>query len=157
MASLVALHARAIDDGDGVGALRIARELATLALAERPNAPPSVSSEPSSSAAPGLVVGPDLAWFRYMGSRPVHLRRRRASRLLLERLVDDRLARPGTAVPATELIAAGWPGEVIRPQSALSRLYVAVSALRKLGLRDALLGQDGGYLLDPALVVTRAP
>ena len=46
------------------------------------------------------------------------------------------------------LIACGWPGERIVAKSGASRVYVALSTLRKLGLRDLLLSRDDGYLLD---------
>ena len=147
VSDLVAAHARAIADGDPLTAHRIVRDLASIALGE----------PPASTATPlALVIGPGGAWFRWSGGRPVDLRRRRSSRLLLEVLFEQRLARPGKVVPASALVAGGWPGEAIRPESAMSRLYVAVLALRKLGLRDAILSQDGGYLLDPALDVTSA-
>jgi hypothetical protein len=51
-------------------------------------------------------------------------------------------------LPATALVEKGWPGEVMRTTSAMSRLYVTVLGLRNLGLRHILLVQDGGYLLD---------
>ncbi|MEM6991151.1 MAG: hypothetical protein AAF721_11655 [Myxococcota bacterium] len=37
-----------------------------------------------------------------------------------------------------------------------NRVYVALTTLRKLGLRDYLLSQDDGYLLDPAMPIARA-
>jgi hypothetical protein len=143
---LIAAHARAIDDGDNLTALRVVRELASIALGES-------GAEPT--AQPALVVGPGTAWFRMNGGDAVDLRRRRASRLVLELLVAQRLARAGEVVPAAALVASGWPGETIRPSSAMSRLYVAILTLRNLGLRDVILAQDGGYLLDPSAEVTR--
>ena len=50
---------------------------------------------------------------------------------------------------------AGWPGERIMPTAGAHRVRVAVSTLRKLGLRDALRTVPEGYLLDPSLRVVR--
>jgi hypothetical protein len=150
VADLLAGHDRAIDDGDLDAARRFATELATIART-RTSAPP-----PAPAALDELVVGHDASWFRWQGGAAVDLRRRRSGRLVFERLVAARLASPGIPVPATTLIAAGWPGDTIRPSSAMSRLYVVVLLLRKLGLREVILAQDGGYLLDPAIELTTA-
>jgi hypothetical protein len=70
-------------------------------------------------------------------------------RLLAERRVDN----VGEAVAAHEVILAAWPGQKIRAESALNRLYVALATLRKLGFRGLLLTRGGGYLLSPAVSV----
>jgi hypothetical protein len=41
----------------------------------------------------------------------------------------------------------------LRYNSARSRLYFAIRALRNLGLRDLLLHDSEGYMLDPAVEV----
>jgi tetratricopeptide (TPR) repeat protein len=48
--------------------------------------------------------------------------------------------------PAT-LVRAGWPGERILEDAASTRLRVAISSLRKLGLADFLVTRDDGYQL----------
>jgi hypothetical protein len=53
------------------------------------------------------------------------------------------------------LLQAGWPGERVVPSAGANRVYVALTTLRKLGLRHFLLSRDDGYLLDPALPVRR--
>jgi hypothetical protein len=140
--ALLAAHARAVAEADLPAAVLAAQELAAIAL-ERAR----------SDESPSLLVGPAAAWFLANGGARVDLRRRRPLRLLLDRLVAERFDRPGVAVSSADLVGAGWPGETIRPTSASSRLYVTVHALRELGLREAILAQDGGYLLDPALEV----
>ena len=75
------------------------------------------------------------------------LSRRRSAWAVLMCLVDARLERPGDAVPLDDLLAAGWPGERILPEAARARVYVMVSSLRKLGLREWLLKREDGYLL----------
>jgi hypothetical protein len=41
----------------------------------------------------------------------------------------------------------------MRPDSARKRLYVAIHALRRLGLEAHLLTRDDGYLLDPDVAI----
>lgn len=140
--ALLSEHARAVGAGDLDAAARVAQELAAIALEQ--SAP---------RARPMLVVGRGSASFCVNGGARIDLRRRRPLRLVLERLVGHRIDQPGVAVASSDLVAAGWPGETIRPTSAASRLYVTIHGLRELGLRDAIFAQDGGYLLDPTLDV----
>lgn len=99
----------------------------------------------------GLVIGPAARWFRRGQSPRVELERHRGLRLVLLRLVEARLASPGTSVTRPDLIAAGWPGELIRPTAAMNRLNVSLSRLKRLGLRDLLRTRDDGVLLDPTI------
>jgi predicted ATPase len=103
-----------------------------------------------------LLIGPDGRWFQVPGMPRVDLSRRRASRLLVRRLAEQRVAAPGIAVSQQALFATGWPGQKIRPDSASLRVRVALAELRKLGLRHILLSRDDGYLLDPAMRVIAA-
>ncbi|MBX3247455.1 MAG: tetratricopeptide repeat protein [Myxococcales bacterium] len=84
-----------------------------------------------------------------------------SSRLVLWRLVTALLAlredSPGRPLSVDAAIDAGWPGERMTGESAQNRLKVALSTLRKLGLRELLVRHDsGGYLLDPSVPVVRA-
>ena len=45
------------------------------------------------------------------------------------------------------VLAAGWPGEVVLPDAASNRVYVAMATLRKLGLAPILHTSDDGYRL----------
>lgn len=58
---------------------------------------------------------------------------------------------------ADQLVEAGWPGERPTPKSARNRLHVALSNLRKRGLREVLLRHPTGYALSRVLTVIRAP
>lgn len=75
----------------------------------------------------------------------------------LWRLVDLLAARrretPGVVVAREALLAAGWPRERILPAAAANRLHVALSTLRRLGLRDVIERVDEGWRMSPALVV----
>ncbi|HSO33047.1 MAG TPA: hypothetical protein VLT33_11025, partial [Labilithrix sp.] len=93
----------------------------------------------------------EALWFRVGGRPRVDLRRRRALRLVLRALVEERSRAPGVPVPMLRLLEVGWPGEKMLLHAGLSRLYVTVRSLRELGLRSALLRQDDGYLLDPGV------
>ncbi len=75
--------------------------------------------------------------------------------LSTQRIVTARLTTPGRALSADELVAAGWPDERLRPDSARNRLQVALSTLRKLGLRPLLERSKGGYRLAPGVPLRR--
>jgi predicted ATPase len=100
-----------------------------------------------------LVVGKD--GFRMPGKAFVDLRRRGPLRLLLAALAQKRIDAPGDALALEELLAAAWPGEQVQHEAAVNRVRVAIAALRKLGLREALLSAERGYLVSPVLSVLR--
>ncbi len=104
-----------------------------------------------------LVVRQDTRAFRAPGAETVKLERRRALRLLLRKLVDQRLAAPGEVLSMNALLAAGWPGEKVLADAGAGRVYVGLATLRRLGLRRLLLSRDGGYLLDPGVDVVLVP
>mgnify|MGYP002176731312 CR=1 FL=1 len=87
-------------------------------------------------------------------SGEVSLRRRQALRRSLAALAQSLAAAPGTAMSVDDLFDAGWPGERLGPEHANNRVYNAVSELRSMGLKQILIRQDDGYLLDPAENVT---
>jgi hypothetical protein len=103
-----------------------------------------------------LVVGEGGRWFRAPGGEAVDLRRRKPLRRILAALVIARRERPGDALSADELLAAGWPGERVLAEAGAHRVRVAVSTLRKLGLSAALNTAANGYRLDPDLVLHEA-
>jgi tetratricopeptide (TPR) repeat protein len=93
-----------------------------------------------------LSVSRSGDWFRFEGEK-VDLRRRRPLKRILACLLRERAERPNRAVSLAEIVGAGWPGEKLIPHSASTRAYVAIATLRRLGLKDALVSRDGGYLL----------
>lgn len=95
-----------------------------------------------------LEICTEGRWFRTPRGERVELASRRPLWLLLERLVQA--AAGGVAVEVPDLAAAGWPAERLHPEVAARRVYVALSTLRSMGLRDLLARCDGGYRLDPA-------
>ena len=98
-----------------------------------------------------LEVGPGAEWFRRGAGERVDLTRRPKLRMLLEALVEKRLASPGNPAQAEWLVSRVWPQEKILPSAASSRLYVAVATLRKLGMGDVIVTRGEGYLLHPAI------
>jgi hypothetical protein len=106
-------------------------------------------TEEHDARVPALVASADGRHVRLRGGAELTLMRRRAPRLVLLRLLEERMARPGSALGTDELLAAGWPGERVLPQSGQARVYVAVSTLRRLGLGRLIVHRGDGYLLDP--------
>ena len=70
-------------------------------------------------------------------------------RRVLMALVDAHAYQPGQAVTVDDLIARGWPGEHMRPESKAERVRNAVKRLRRAGLREVLRIRNGAYFLDP--------
>ena len=83
------------------------------------------------------------------GKTAIDLTSRKPLRAILWALTLARLVDTGTPVSADALIAAGWPEERVRPDAAAHRLRVAISTLRKLGLRELLETMGDAYRLSP--------
>ena len=71
----------------------------------------------------------------------------------MQKLIEFRCDQPGEDVGFDALIDAGWPNEQIALGAAKNRLHVALSALRRMGLRDVICVGPYGYHLDPLLTV----
>lgn len=99
-----------------------------------------------------LAAAHDGTWFLFRG-RYVDLSARRVLSRVLMALLHARLATPGRCLPPTELVAAVWPDERMQVSSAVNRLRVALSTLRRFGLREVLCSRDGGVLLDTSIEV----
>src|SRR5262249_44702052 len=110
----------------------------TLASTNEPIAP-----------APAWVVAADGRSFRAPGRHHVSLARRGALHRLLRALVKQRTKAPDVAIAPNLLVEVGWPNQKMHLESGLNRVRVAMSTLRKMGLRTLLLNRDDGYLLDP--------
>lgn len=104
------------------------------------------------ASTPALVVWSDGRAFQPPeSSEPVALPDGSPLRGLLQRLARGRVESPAEWVPIDELLEAGWPGERMGAVAALNRLYVALSTLRKKGLRPYLEKGPGGYALTPGV------
>lgn len=99
-----------------------------------------------------LVVHESGEWFVVPSGARVELGRRRLLGRLLAALARDRIgARVGLA--ADDLIALAWPGERILPDAASTRLRVALTRLRGMGVGDLLESGSGRYRLSLAVPV----
>jgi tetratricopeptide (TPR) repeat protein len=128
--------------------VRFARRVLQSRMAGTPEVNEAVTS---------IVIADSGRWFRHPGGQSVDLSRRRSLRLVLQALAQHRLQAAGGALDIAEIAAIGWPGETILPDAATERVYTVVATLRRLGLRNALMRRDDGYLLDPLVPVLIAP
>ena len=103
------------------------------------------------SSIPALLIGQDARWLEGSMGR-FDLGRRLPLRRLLLRLVERRLD-GGEGLSIDALLEAGWPGERPLGGAGRNRVHVALSELRKLGLRDVILRGTDGYRLDPRVPV----
>ncbi len=104
-----------------------------------------------------LVIADEGRDVRAPSGAVLSLAQRKAPRLVLLRLVEERERAPGKPLAVDDLLAAGWPGERVLADAGASRVYVALGTLRRLGLRSVILSRDGGYLLDPRVPIRRLP
>ncbi|MDB5221142.1 MAG: Signal transduction response regulator / Tetratricopeptide repeat-containing protein [Myxococcaceae bacterium] len=126
-------------------------QLAALEEADAPSVSTSSSPSPVSGASEVWTVGVDARSLRRPDGEAIDLARHGALRQVLDALVTQRLAHSGAALSASALLAAGWPGERVRHESGMLRVYSVIRRIRALGLADALITRDDGYLLDPAV------
>ena len=152
---------------DSIGAATTARTAAHLGgsapdIGHAANAPLEVrlamrcltrarASVPAPAPPPddALLIGPEATWFRAPGAERVSLERRRPLARILCRLGEERGQRPGASLQWDALLAAAWPGERVIPSAGAHRVRVALSTLRKLGLRDLIRTSEEGYRLAP--------
>ena len=100
-----------------------------------------------------LVIAHDGRWFRAPNaSERSELGKRETLKRILLELARRRVETPGIPASRDDLVAVGWPGEKLGADAANNRLSVALSELRRAGLRDVLLHVEGGHVLD-----TRVP
>ena len=134
--------------------------LVALSLLVRASAAPLGSVPPPAETRPVLALGPSASWFRVGNDPRVDLSRRKPLRLILDRLAQASRGQPDapdkTHLGWDDLLEAGWPGERMRADAGAHRVRVAISTLRKMGLRDVLRTEEAGYRIDPGFDVQRS-
>lgn len=159
LAATLAIHRLHLSSSPAEATLAKARELVDSATGDDPRFALRVLSRAlSGGATPGGAweVASDGSRFRAPGGDDVDLSKRHPLRRMVAALAHHRVTAPGDTLGFDELLAAGWPDERIAQAAALNRLHVALTTLRKLGLRDLLRSGERGYLFDPAVPVAVA-
>jgi tetratricopeptide (TPR) repeat protein len=105
----------------------------------------------STSLASKLLVGPGASWFVPPGGAQVSLEHRPVLVRVLAHLVVASESGPSARTTVDEIAAAAWPGERIVEHARRSRVHVAISTLRGMGLRTQLSHAPRGYRLDVAI------
>lgn len=150
----LAIAARARGDAAGERArLNEARAAATLARMPASNV---VRALLEATEARPFVVGAEGRSLALPSGETHDLTRHGPVRRILWALAVARVERPGAALRTVDMIEAGWPGEKMQHEAGTLRVYTTIRRLRSLGLADALLTRDDGYLVDPSIHVTLA-
>ena len=100
-----------------------------------------------------LRVSRTGVWFCAPQGAPVHLETHPKLSRILVSLVERRLIAKGRGLGVEALVSTGWPGERVQKAAGSSRVRMALTRLRQLGLRDYLLRNASGYFIDPAIDV----
>lgn len=168
---LVARAVASLEGGDGAAASVLRRDaLAALVALEQEAASPVGRSQHLELMAGrlrdaiwslwppehALVLAPDFRWMQAPHQQRLDLGDRPQIAQVLRLLVQRRQLAPGQATAAVDLCAAAWPGDRSDRASLLNRLRVAMTTLRRMGLRDLLMRDNVGYWLDPSVPVVVA-
>jgi predicted ATPase len=124
-------------------------------LPTRSSEPASLDAIPEGFPAEALLVCARGRWFRAPHGASVPIDRWQALQNLVVKLAERREIAPGESLSVEDLVAAGWPGERILPKAGATRVYTALSTLRRLGLREVLVRGGKGYMLKPNVPLVR--
>jgi hypothetical protein len=113
-------------------------------------APPRAATDAGDSL-PNLVVGLEVSWVAGPDGEQ-HLLGRPHSRIVAA-FIDRHHEAPGATLTTQDLLQAGWPGERLVADAGVNRVYVALTQLRRMGLRNVLEYSEDGYRLVPRTVV----
>lgn len=141
---------RAVIEADGRDPIPLSQPLESLLIGNDPPIADSISHLSIDAPSGVLILSP--SWFQ-IGHERVDLEKRRSLCLVYQALCTQRRENPGEPLSLTDLLAAGWPGEQVLERAGANRVYVALTTLRKMGLRDLLMRNDEGYLIDPKVPI----
>ena len=102
---------------------------------------------------PALVVNVEEGWFMKVDTGCVELSHRPYLKRFLGALVTRHGSVEGSGFGTLDLFHIGWPETSIQTSAMKNRVYVGVSVLRDLGLREWLLNDSDGYRLDRSITV----
>ena len=88
-------------------------------------------------------------WYTTPDGRKFDLERRKTLARVLATMLAARRDEPGRALSVSDMLDRAWAEEKLLPRAGANRVYVAMTTLRKMGLRDILVRTDTGYVLDP--------
>lgn len=119
------------------------------AILAEPRTLQAISTMGRAQRSEAFVVDGQGRWYSTPDGTKHELGRRKTLARLLAALVDCRRSSPGDALGVDGLLARAWPQEKLLRRAGANRVYVAVTTLRKMGLRDLIARTESGYLLDP--------
>ncbi|MEO1170982.1 MAG: tetratricopeptide repeat protein, partial [Myxococcota bacterium] len=102
-----------------------------------------------------LIVAADAQRFRPPGGSWQDFGRKQSAKGILAALVSRHGSSPVEPLTVDDLFRAGWGDQNIQNDSKANRVYVALSDLRKKGLRTLIRRTEAGYFLDPSVPVVR--
>lgn len=146
---LVATLERACLDGRDGEIPATPRVLALLSTAAAAAAAAAGATPEVLDRGASIALEESGAWLEPAGGERVSLVSRKTLRRLLAALVRAHREAPERSLTVQELLAAGWPEERVLPRAGASRVYVAMTSLRQLGLRELLDRTALGYRLAP--------
>ncbi|MGK3963607.1 hypothetical protein WMF38_05470 [Sorangium sp. So ce118] len=114
-------------------------------------APPPLSSDAAPACPPTLFLGFEVRWIATEDGVK-HTLGHALSRIVTA-LVDRHDEAPDASLSLQELLDAGWPGERPMAEAGANRVYVALTQLRRMGLRDVIQRSEHGYRLAPRAVI----
>lgn len=88
-------------------------------------------------------------WYTTPDGQRFDLERRKTLSRVLATMLEARRDKPGRALSVSDMLERAWSDEKLLPRAGANRVYVAMTTLRKMGLRDILARTDSGYVLDP--------
>jgi hypothetical protein len=106
---------------------------------------------PAEDGRPAVTLGVETSWVAGPdGSRRLlgHAQRR-----IVTALADLHRRAPGATLTIRELVEVGWPGERPLAGAGANRVHVALTQLRRMGMRDILERCGGGYRFAPNATV----
>lgn len=72
---------------------------------------------------------------------------------ILSALVELHHETPEAGISLARLVEIGWPGERVSTEAGKNRAYVALTQLRRMGLREHIERCEEGYRLAPSIRV----